>query len=129
MRAAVRTAIINDATLQGLGLTADAVYAGDVDTPEERPFVVLRWGDTTTGLSTVDSRALTIFVQDEPNDYELVDAIIRRIRTVLTSLGGTEHETGWFVQVDWAGDSGDLADDVHGTIQRQSRYTLITSGN
>lgn len=130
MRAAVRTAIVNDVTLQGLGVTSASVYAGDVDTPPERPFIVLRWGGTAnTGLSTVQPRFLTVWVQDEPNDYELIDAIIRRIRTVLVGLVGTQHETGWFVGVEWDGDSDDLSDDSHGTILRQSRYTLMTSGN
>lgn len=130
MRAAIRTAIVNDATLQSLGVVPEAVYAGDVDTPPERPYVVLRWGSTgNTGIAQVQPRFLTVWVHDKPNDYELVDAIIRRIRTVLAGLIGTAHDTGWFVDIEWTGDSDDLVDESHGTILRQSRYTLMTSGN
>src|SRR3954468_11104784 len=53
MRALVRSAIIADPTLNGLGITGSSSFAVDVDTPQVRPFLQLRWGTNVPGLDTV----------------------------------------------------------------------------
>lgn len=129
MRTVVRQALVNDATLASYGVVAAGVLAGDVDTPSARPFINLRWGETTPGLSTVDNRVVSIWVHDRPGDYTRIDNIIRRIKQVLIALEGTQHTTGWIVAVEWVTDSDDLTDDGHGTITRTTTHTLVASGN
>lgn len=128
MRALVRSAIIADSVMQSLGVVPAGVFAGDVDTPDARPFLQLRWGRTDLGLDVVQRRNLVVWVHDQPNDFFRVDSIVVRLRTVLIQLVGMATDTGHVVAVEWLGDSEDLSDDGHGTITRTASYSLIGSG-
>jgi hypothetical protein len=126
MRAVVRSAIIADSTLIGLGVVPEGVLSGDVDTPEPRPFLNLKWGTTNPspfGLAAMRTN-LVVWVHDDPNDYERIDAICRRLRVLLEGLIGQQDINDYVSQISWTGDSGDLKDDGHRTIARQSNYTL-----
>jgi hypothetical protein len=129
MRALIRQALIGDATLAGLGVVAPGVISGDVDTPAERPFLQLRWGQTTPGLSTVDRRVLIIWVHDKPGNYSRIDSIIRQIKVILAGLEADQHSSGWLLKTEWITDSEDLTDDGHGTITRTTTHNLVGSGN
>lgn len=129
MRSLIRSTILADASLVSLGVVSAGVLAGDVDTPQSRPFLNLRWSGTTPGLDTVVKRDLVIWVHDQPGDYEAkVDPIIRRLRTLLPSLAGVVHPYGYLTVVEWNGDSEDLVDDGHGTIARTTTFTIVGSG-
>lgn len=126
MRAAIRAAIVNDSELQALGIVANGVLTGDVDTPEPRPFLNLKWGTTNPAPfgNVAQQSVLTIWVHDAPNDYERVDAICRRLRVLLPSLIGLQDVDDYVSQVSWTGDGIDLKDEGHQTIARQSGYLL-----
>lgn len=128
MRILIRQAIANDATIASLGVVPEMVQAGDMDTPSGRPFINLRWSVTTPGLATVDYRDLTVWVHDEPGDYDRIDRIIRRIRSILADKVGVAHSYGYLVVVEWNGDSEDLVDDGHGTITRTTSFRIVGSG-
>jgi hypothetical protein len=128
MRELVRAMIIADGALASLGVVPSGVFAGDIDTPQERPFIQLRWGRTDIGLDVVNRRNVVIWVHDEPNDYGRVDAILIRLRYVLAALPGLATSLGHVVAVEWLGDSEDLADTGHGTITRTTSYSLVGSG-
>ena len=130
-KAAVYSLLANDAQLQSLGLASTAVYlAGTTDTPPERPFVALSWGNEQRGLSwdaKNGPRELTIWVHDIPGDYERIDAIISRIRTLLTTSLHVVGLDGYtLTQADWTGNSGDLQDDGHGTFVRTVGFTVVS---
>lgn len=128
MRAVIRSAIIGDAALQALGVVDSGVLSGDIDTPEPRPFLNLKWGTTTPapfgGVPRIN--ALTIWVHDEPNDYARIIQICKRLQVLLPSLVGLADavEGDYVSQITWTGDSQDLKDDGHRTITRQSSYTI-----
>jgi len=126
MRAVIRTAIITDATLLALDVIPEGVLSGDIDTPEARPFLNLKWGDTTpASFGGVAKRTtLAIWVHDTPNDYTRIDAILARLRVLLPSLVGLQDLTDYVSQITWTGDGVDLKDDGHRTITRISNYTL-----
>ena len=129
MRALIRSAITSDPELQSLGVVSEGVLSGDVDTPEQRPFLNLRWGSVAPGMDVVNTSTLVIWVHDEPNDYEAkVNPILLRLRVIITGLVGVQHSTGWLTMAQWNGDSEDLVDDGHGTITRNTAFTLIGSG-
>jgi hypothetical protein len=128
MRALIRQAIINDSIMIGYGINGANAFAVDVDTPQTRPFLQLRWGRNDAGMSRVTVRNLVIWVHDEPGDYALIDAILLRLRTLIPLLVGESNGTGNLVDVTWAGDSEDLADDGHGTITRNASFILVGSG-
>jgi hypothetical protein len=130
MRAYIRGLLLGDATLESLGIVSpEQVFAGDADTPMERPFIQLRWGGVTPGIGGVDPRGLVTWVHDNPGDYARIDAVLRRVKALYAGVYGVAHETGWLTQIDWVNDTDDLTDDGHGTITRNTTHTLIGSGN
>lgn len=130
MRTYIAHALYSDTQLASLGVTREGTYAGDVDSPTQRPYLVLRWLDTSRGVgrSATKQRNLTIYVHDGYNDYTRIDAIVRRIRQVFESIAGARTATGWITQVDWLTDSGDLSDDTSRTIMRTTSYNVVGSG-
>jgi hypothetical protein len=128
MRTLVRSAIIGDPTINGYGIASANAFAVDVDTPTARPFLQLRWGVNAPGLSVVTRRFLVVWVHDEPGDYERIDSVIARLRTLLPSLAGTKNSFASIVAVEWTGDSEDLVDDGHKTFARTSSFTVVGSG-
>lgn len=133
MRSLIRSRILADGQLAAAGVLPAGTLAGQVDTPTERPFLNLIWGDTGEGLAVVKRRLLTVWVHDNPGDYWRIDQILVRLRSVLTGIEATAWteaggQSGWVTAVRWEGDSGDLTDDGHGTIVRTSSYSIIGSG-
>lgn len=128
MRTLIRNAIVVDATLTGLGVVSAGVLAGEVDTPAQRPFLVLRWGDTIPGLDTVDRKVLVIWVHDNPGSYSRIDSVIRGLKVLFRSMEADQHATGWLIKAEWVTDSGDLTDDGHGTIVRTTSFNFVSSG-
>jgi len=74
MRTLIYQAIITDPTLNSLGITGADSFAVDVDTPQDRPFLQLRWGVNSVGLDVSTRRSLVIWVHDKPGDYTKIDA-------------------------------------------------------
>lgn len=130
MRELLYSAIISDPVLNGLGITDDSSFAVDVDTPQSRPFLQLRWGRNEVGLSKteVGRRTVTIWVHDSPGDYGKIDAIILRLRELLPTLEGQRDSLSFLIAAEWSGDSEDLSDDGHRTITRNTSFTLVGSG-
>lgn len=128
MRALIFQALVNDPTLNGLGITSASSFAVDVDTPQSRPFLQLRWGRNDVGLSVVTKRTLVVWAHDEPGDYSTIDAILTRVKSLLPTLVGESNGMGHLVDVEWTGDSEDLADDGHRTITRTTSFVLVGSG-
>lgn len=130
MRSLVMQAIINDPEMNLLGIDNLSAFAVDVDTPEDRPFLQLRWGRNDVALSKTEigRRTLTIWVHDQPGDYGVIDSVIFRLRALLPTLAGQSNGLGHLTAVEWSGDSEDLADDGHRTIARNSSFVLVGSG-
>lgn len=127
MRRVIYESLKTDSQLLALGLLPTAIRAGDVDTPEERPFIDLRWGLTPSvpNIANVGPRFLTVWVHDEPNDYERIDRIIRRVKAIFAGLVGVRHETGYITLIEWSGDGEDGKDEGHGTIFRTTGHSII----
>ncbi len=128
MRAILMQAIVTDPDINLDGVDEDAFFAVDVDTPQVRPFVQLRWGTNNPGLDVVTRRFLTIWVHDEPGDYSRIDRIVFRLRQILPLLEGTVNGSQSILAVEWTGDSEDLTDDGHQTIARTASFELVGSG-
>jgi hypothetical protein len=130
MRALIYGALVNDSVLNGLGINSENSFAIDVDTPQTRPFLQIRWGLNEIGLknTVVSRRTLTVWVHDEPGDYTRIDEILYRVKSLLPTLDGQSNGLGHVVSIEWTGDSEDLADDGHGTITRNTGFSLVGSG-
>jgi hypothetical protein len=128
MRTYIRQALVNDAPLAALGVVAANIVSGDADSVRGRPMLNLQWGDTNAGMGPVYRRNLVIWVHDAQGSYDRIDAILRRIRTVLTGLVGGSTGVGSLVQIEWLTDSGDLRNDDRKTVLRTATYTVVGSG-
>lgn len=124
----VRNTIVSDPALQGLGVTPNGTLSGDVDTPEERPFLNLKWGSRSPSVvnAAPTVTTLVIWVHDKPADYLRIDKILSRLRALLTSIEGVVMPDGSEVQViTWQGDGPDLQDDGHRTIVKVGNYQVV----
>jgi hypothetical protein len=128
VRALIRSAIIGDATMNGLGIVGANAFAVDVDTPQTRPFLQLRWGVVTPGIAVVNRRFLVVWCHDKPGDYSRIDQMLLRLRALLPTIVGISDSSGSVVDIEWTGDSEDLSDDGHGTIARTASFTVVGSG-
>jgi hypothetical protein len=136
LRSLVFSTLTTDTYLNSLGFTPANVFTThDEDTPQARPFMILRWGRTDVGLNDEPAgirsnlRRLMVWVHDNPGDFDLIELSLDRVRTVLTGMSGAWTGTvGKYVgQIKWDGDSDDLRDDVVGTITRNSSFTIVGS--
>lgn len=128
MRAIVRSRIINDVFLQAMGVTPEATLAGDVDTPEGRPFLNLKWGnDESTYRECVTVRtSLGIWVHHTPGDFDPINKIHTRLRVLLPAIQGVVSPDGSEVQVvTWLGNGPDVQDDGHRTIVKVGNYEVV----
>jgi hypothetical protein len=128
VRKVVGRALWSDTVLNGLGIVQTSLWSGDVDTPEPRPYMVLRWGDTSVGVGDSRQRTLVLWIHDKGNNYDRIDSILRRSRIIITDIHGARTDTGWITAIDWITDSGDLSDDTTQTILRTSAYNIVASG-
>ena len=122
--------ITEDPVLNTFGFDADRVFTDhSVDTPQVRPFIVLRWQNVALGLAQVNQRILQVWVHDEPADYERIDETLKRLRTLLGSIEAVRIDGGdaGLHTVLWEGDSDDLRDDEAGTITRWAQFRLTGS--
>lgn len=128
VRKVIARALWSDVLMNGLGITQDSLWSGDVDTPVPRPYMVLRWQDTQVGVGDSRQRPLILWIHDKGNNYDRIDAIVRRSRDIMTEIHGARTDTGWITAIDWLTDSGDLSDDTTHTILRTSSYNIVASG-
>lgn len=130
MRIVVREALLADSALQALGFTeGHSILSGDLDSPEARPFLNLKWGETLRAPfgGVVRQTVLAIWVHDQPNDYDRIDLICARLRILVPSLLAMTDVSDYVSQIAWTGDGPDLKDEGHRTIVRVSNYLLNVS--
>lgn len=121
-----------DSVLNGLGIDEAHMFnSNDADTPNERPFMVFRWGQTSAGMDVMRRRSLQVWVHDNPSDYSTIDKALERVRDVLTSLFGVNvlSSDKWVAQIDWELDSDDLSDDIQQTVTRYSQFNVVGSAS
>lgn len=93
---------------------------------DQRPFIVINVGSDYPELNDGDApawskRTASIWVHDDPGSYDRIDDIIPAIRAAL--VGQVAQPDA--IAITWDGDSDQLADDMMGTIVRNTNYQLI----
>jgi hypothetical protein len=123
----VRSAITQDQALIDLGVTPEGTLSGDVDTPEQRPFLNLKWGQTLPSFKnqTTITTTLAIWVHDVPADFAKIDAILARLRVLLPAIVGRVNGSSEVQVIEWLNDSPDLQDDGHRTIVKVANFTVV----
>lgn len=128
VRDLVFSGITGDSILNTLGVDANHVWAaGALEGPAPTPFLVLRWGATTKGFGPVNSAPLTINVHDDSGNYDLINAILLRIRTVMIGLSASGVAANWIIDSQWLGDGEESQDDQYKTLMRSCDFSLVAN--
>lgn len=114
--------ISTDPDFQAIFVPEAILGAGSLtERPNARPYMVLKFGNTTPNIGGSTFTELFVWVHDEPGDYGRIDSALRLVRAKLS--GQVSDPSG--ISCNWQGDSVDLADDTFGTITRNSSYQLV----
>jgi hypothetical protein len=129
LRSAVFDLLASDATLAALGINAESLYVfGAVDTPPQRRFVVLRWGDRNPSPVPVAIQTLAVWAYDRERDFSPILDVLARVRKLLEGREPWNVGGGWVCGLTWTGQSPDLMDDVYGAITKNDTYDIAASG-
>lgn len=98
--------------------------------PTERPFIVINSGTEVPELVDGDSpvstsRVAGVYVHDQPGSYVRIDQILLLVRAELVGQVSTLPSA---IACVWIGDSGELADDVYGTLMKEGSFKLVGGG-
>lgn len=135
LRDLVWTTLRGDVQLQAL-LGNDSVlvnFASDSPASTLQRWIVLRWGvvERPPGRDTTARPvALTLAAYDRERDYEVIDNVLSRSRTVLRGLEGSSAGGGGYV-IDVGPPqetSEDGYDEGYGAIVKSDTYRIVASG-
>lgn len=101
-------------------LVDDRIFSTLDETPETKPFIVIRMQAIIPEIPTAMFQDAVVWVHDDPSSYLVIDSILKSLRD---DLDGTQP-SGDGIGVTWQGDSVDLSDDMRGTILRTSSYRV-----
>jgi len=127
MRAATFTLLSTDAQLLSLGMTA-ASFLGTsaADSPEMRPWAIIKWGQSTPAFGLTGETALEVWYYDEPGSYVRINKLIERTKSLLQDAVHVQGSDGdELTAARWAGDSPELYDDVFKCITRYTSFTVV----
>lgn len=126
-RAAIYTLIVENLDLRDAGLAEDAVLVTQaVDTPTDRPFLIIRWEEVTPSFGRISTQRLSVWVHDHAQDYTRVNTLLEMVKDILLGAVHVAGEDGWILtQADWRGDSGDLVDLDYGTVMRSTSFDVV----
>lgn len=102
-----------------------------VDTPAERPFVIMKFSGTPRAAGKFS--VMELWCYDDRGDYTRIDDFLRAARAFfetepVASRIRDDDSLVRLVFADWQGDSADLYDDVFRCNTRYSSWRLVGSG-
>lgn len=118
-------------TLRALGLpeTGSVLQADAAESPEAKPFLVLRWGDEEERIGDSRVRPFDIWGYDEMGDYNRITKIVREAaRYLVEECFHVSAELGSISQFLDRGIGGDLADDGWDAVVKPYRMAAVGRG-
>lgn len=132
MRKLVYEVLTASASL-ALHIAADGWYeeGSIVDTPMQRPFVILKLSGTPRGVRAVST--LEVWCYDERGDYSRIDDFLRALKAFFSTMSEQQRTRSdssvvRLVLADWQGDSADLYDDIFRCGTRYASWRLVGAG-
>jgi hypothetical protein len=124
--------IATDPTCQDLGLDPDSVYQADTaESPEERPFIVVRWGDVAGQMGHVTVRNVDLWAYDQLGDYTRAERLVRAAAEAVGRILQVETDEGFINQVRISGDGlgrgADLVDEGFDALVIPHRVAAVVS--
>lgn len=123
--------------LRALGLVENAVYQADtMSTPQERPFIVIRWLDEVPGLGRSRVLPFDVWGYDREGDYTRIDRILWTIADYLCDQIAVPTDGGVISQIlgrsrtnnPGLGRGSDLYDDGYKCIVVPWHFRAIATG-
>ena len=119
----------NNPALLELGLPEDAVIQADsAQSPTQRPFIVLRWGDQQPGLGNYTRRPMTLWVYDEEGDPTRAERIGNKACEILKSHMQVKTDTGWILEFREMLQGADLFDEIFDALVIPFNGLAVASG-
>lgn len=130
MRAAAYQILTGSEKLQELGFTKASILRSlAADGPEQRPFMVLSWGEENVAFRGGSSENLTVWVYDEPGSYDRIDEALDEVKRLFEEAVDVEDGLGGrLATADWRGRSVDLYDDIFKCATRNALLTVVGRG-
>lgn len=118
--------------LEATGLVPGSVYpAFSPDSPQERVWMVLRWGPASPGIGDAASIDLALWVYDREERYDRIERSLRAARPLMEALVAVRLSppgSGAVLGIGWQGAGPDLFDDVYPAWTRYESYRVTASG-
>lgn len=131
-RQAVYAALNLDSELHSLGIPQGNVFPNwsmDGSPTRDALFLILRWEENPIVGIFSGPRILTVWAHCPRNiatDFAVLDLILRRVKTILTSMEHVAGTDGYTVTTIRAtGEGGDLTDPAYDTITRNSAFQVL----
>lgn len=116
--------------LVDLGLPEGNVFQADtLDSPDTKPFIVVRWSDEQTRLGHAFVTPVDLWIYDEFGDYNRATKLAKTAAQYLEdNVLGMKAEDGIISQVKFLGIGGDLADDGFKALVIPAHLRVVASG-
>jgi len=115
-----------DPELNSLGLSSANVFgAATAESPEMRPFAIIKYGLDTAAFGATGSQVVQFWVYDEGNSYVRINNILERVKQLILTTAGLVIDGQRFTVADWNGSSEDLYDDIYRCITRYAMFTAV----
>lgn len=98
------------------------IRGGMLGVPKDRPFMILDFGDEPRhDIPGVEQRDLSVWVHDDPGDYQRIGRVLADVRARLESV-----VAAGVVSIVWQGNSQGLPDDGLNTITRNGSFRMLS---
>jgi hypothetical protein len=126
MRAAAYQLVSENEELRSMGFTAESVHRSlGTESPEERPFIVMSWGNEDVAFRGTGTEQLQVWVYDEPGSFDRIDKALDVIERLFTDSTHVQDGAGGYMSAaDWRGRSADLFDDIFRCATRYGQVTV-----
>lgn len=132
MRDTVNAFLQAQPSLHALGLPEeDSVFQADtVNSPDQKPFIVVRWGEQEVLMGDSASHPGDLWVYDDFGDYNRATAIAKEALRLLQDLIlQIQTEDGRISQIRSRGIGADLADDGFEALVIPGRFVAVGNGS
>lgn len=128
-REIIATILRESPELRELGLPEGNVFQADtLDSPDSKPFIVVRWGEEETGMGATKVRPFDLWGYDDEGDYTRIERIVVAAGRILSSIDPIKKEGGWLTAIRDQHRGGDLADEGFNAVVIAYHLSAIASG-
>lgn len=132
MRDTVNAFLQAQPTLHALGLPEeDSVFQADtLNSPSQKPFIVVRWGEQEAAVGESGAHPCDLWVYDEFGDYNRATKIAKEaLRLLQREILQVATDDGRISQIRARGIGADLADDGFEALVIPGHFVAIGNGS